>query len=465
MADTDLGTPCDRSLACASSVCLPVEPGRRVCTQSCALDADCLPGWACDGFGGVAEQVCVCSARVEACDGQDDDCDGVVDEACGEMVDPEPEPGPMEPGPLDPDPMTDPEPEPMVDPCLASVVDASVQSSCAVAMDGNLYCWGGVVWSSEDYELGYYALGPEPVIVGEDLVQIADGGLHLCAITSAGRLLCRGENRYGQLGVGHRTDLDAAAEVEGTWSQVSTGYIHTCGIRDDGSLHCWGYGGDGALGVGDLDARLSPTRVGIHSDWEYVATGRFGTCALRNGGDVYCWGDGWPPVSRETLLTPTRMGTRTGMVMVDVGSASACAIREDGALFCWGYSTNGEVGRGFTLAYSVPLQVGDALDWTDVAVGSDHACGIRGDNEIWCWGANDNGQLGVGAVSDEPSLEPRVVRTDGGWASIHAQGDHSCALREGGRLYCWGENRSGESGGGSDSVSDPRELCVTDWES
>ena len=75
-----------------------------------------------------------------------------------------------------------------------------------------------------------------------------------------------------------------------------------------------------------------------------------------------------------------------------------------------------------------------------------------------------DGQLGIGVTSEEPRLEPVVVRTDGGWDSIHAQGFHSCALREGGRLYCWGENRSGEAEGGSDAVTEPRELCVTDWD-
>jgi alpha-tubulin suppressor-like RCC1 family protein len=459
---TDLGVDCERSLECASDVCLPVDTGRRVCTAGCTTDSECTPGWSCDSFGGVSGRVCVCRATAEACDGVDDDCDGAVDEACGAVPPDEPEPEPEPEPTMDGPGPTEPEPEPMVDPCLASQVDASVQSSCAVGMDGDLYCWGGVVWSSEDYDLGYYALAPEPVIVGEDIVQIADGGLHLCALTAEGRLLCRGENQYGQLGVGHRTDIDVAEEVPGEWAEVSTGYIHSCGIKRDGTMWCWGYGNDGALGSGDYDDRLSPAQVGSDSDWEYVSAGRFGTCGLKNGGEVWCWGDNWPPADDGAKLTPDRMGTRDSMVSVDVGTSSACAIRNDGALFCWGYSHNGEVGRGFTIAYTAPIQVGDQMDWTDVAVGAEHVCGVRGD-EVWCWGANTHGQLGIGTTGDEPSLEPIVVRTDGGWRSIAAQGDHTCALREGGEVYCWGENRSGESGGGSDAVMEPRELCATDW--
>jgi alpha-tubulin suppressor-like RCC1 family protein len=462
-AEMDRGVECGAAFECASSVCLPVEAGRRVCTSTCASDADCVAGWSCDAFGGVSDNVCLCRAEPEACDGEDDDCDGTVDEACGAPSE-DPEDGGTDPEPTDPTP-TDPtptDPAPSVDPCLAADVAASAQSSCAVAMDENLYCWGGVVWSNEDYEPGYYALGPEPVIVGEEIAQIADGGLHLCALTADARLLCRGDNGHGQLGLGHRSDLVAAEVVDGDWAEVSTGYIHTCGIKSDGTLWCWGFGGDGALGLGDYDDRLSPTRVGTNDTWEHVAAGRFGTCALRNGGEVHCWGTDWPGAS-GALLTPTRMGTRSQMIDIDVGTSSACAIRDDGALFCWGYSTHGEVGRGFTIDYAAPIQVGDRLDWVDIAVGSDHVCGIAGE-EIWCWGDNRVGQLGIGAASETPSLEPVIVRSDGGWSSIRGTGHHTCALRDGGRLYCWGENRSGESGGGdADSVTEPRELCVTDW--
>jgi len=435
---------CSFSSECASDVCLPIGAGMRVCSVSCGADSDCGAGWSCDAFGGISGRVCVPDERAER-----------------EPTDPGPtDPEPTDPGPTDPPPT---DPEPMIDPCLASVADASTQSTCALAMDGDLWCWGGVVWSSEDYDPGYYALGPEKVIEGEDIVDVSDGGLHLCALTSDGRLLCRGENRYGQLGVGHRTDAVAVEEVPGDWAQVSTGYIHTCGIQTDGSLWCWGFGNDGALGIGDYDDRLSPTRVGSDDDWEYVSAGRFGTCGLKNGGEIHCWGDNWPPATDDTILTPKRMGSRTAMWKVDVGTGSACAIREDGALFCWGYSTHGEIGRGFTIDYTVPMQLGTETNYRDVAVGSDHACAIRG-GEVWCWGSNEYGQLGVGSTGGEDSLEPVVVRTDGGWESIHAQGHHTCALRDGGRLYCWGENRSGEAGRGDDAVTEPRELCVTDWD-
>ena len=52
-----------------------------------------------------------------------------------------------------------------------------------------------------------------------------------------------------------------------------------------------------------------------------------------------------------------------------------------------------------------PVQVGVPLDWTLVSVGDSHTCGVRNGGELHCWGMNEAGQIGDGtAWSTTPVL-------------------------------------------------------------
>ena len=61
------------------------------------------------------------------------------------------------------------------------------------------------------------------------------------------------------------------------------------------------------------------------------------------------------------------------------------------------------------------------------------------------------------AASLQSAFEPsRMVLMLGMTATALASGyDHTCALREGGRVTCWGFNRSGQVGNGSTAEAAP----------
>jgi alpha-tubulin suppressor-like RCC1 family protein len=37
-----------------------------------------------------------------------------------------------------------------------------------------------------------------------------------------------------------------------------------------------------------------------------------------------------------------------------------------------------------------------ATDWAQVGTGFAHTCGLRNGGELYCWGLNNSGQLGLG---------------------------------------------------------------------
>jgi alpha-tubulin suppressor-like RCC1 family protein len=93
---------------------------------------------------------------------------------------------------------------------------------------------------------------------------------------------------------------------------------------------------------------------------------------------------------------------------------------------------------------------GDPRRFVAVASGARHTCALRNGGSVWCWGANESGQSGgQGRVSsDRPGA---VVGLDD-VAEIAVGSNFSCARTQAGKIYCWGDNRQGQLGEGDGAV-------------
>jgi len=88
---------------------------------------------------------------------------------------------------------------------------------------------------------------------------VAAGDRHTCALQADGKLVCFGDNRYGQ--------CDVPAGV-GPVVAVAAGYGHTCALQADGKLVCFGDNEDGRCdvpaGVGPVVAQCDiPVELGL----------------------------------------------------------------------------------------------------------------------------------------------------------------------------------------------------------
>ena len=126
---------------------------------------------------------------------------------------------------------------------------------------------------------------PTPVSrLGSGVAALAVGGYHTCALTTGGASTCWGDNQYGQLGDGTRTQRVTPTPVIGLDSGVAgvaAGYSHTCAVTTGGGVLCWGYNQYGQLGDGTTTQRVTPTPVsGLGTGVAALAAGRYHTCAL-----------------------------------------------------------------------------------------------------------------------------------------------------------------------------------------
>lgn len=168
---------------------------------------------------------------------------------------------------------------------VATIVAAG-SHSCALTIGGQVKCWG----DNRMGELGDGTTTSHPTPVGvwsltSGVVAIATGRLTTCAMEAAGGAKCWGYNGSGQIGDGSKTNrlrpkaiFDPATDIVA----MAGGMEHACAVGSDGGVKCWGENGSGELGDGSTTDRLTPVDVpGVSA--RVVARATFTTSHLGTG--------------------------------------------------------------------------------------------------------------------------------------------------------------------------------------
>ncbi|MCA9516427.1 MAG: hypothetical protein KC635_15915 [Myxococcales bacterium] len=84
---------------------------------------------------------------------------------------------------------------------------------------------------------------------------------------------------------------------------------------------------------------------------------------------------------------------------------------------------------------------------TSLSVGRTHACAVVQGGRIVCWGDNRRGQCGVDPAGGATTVRPGYVggADFAGFTQVAAGYEHTCAVREG-QVHCWGDNTRGQLG-------------------
>ena len=348
--------------------------------------------------------------------------------------------------------------KPLVVDLPAAPLDVSVDElhSCAVLVDGSVWCWG----SNSFGQLGNGATenSDTPVKVENLPIKptlVAAGSTHTCVLSEESGAYCWGNNEFDQIGekVGESMVIrphKVAGSSPGVY--IEAGQDHTCAIALKRNVECWGAYWEGQLGTGDMGNKFGKpvSPAGIDNPVVSLAVGRDHACASLAGGKLFCWGDdrggqigSGNRRSLESVVAPS------GFSDVDLGAANTCAVALTQKLYCWGAYWKTATSSEPSLTPTVVEQIDSPV--ADIAMGLSHRCALGTDGRVWCWGSNGHGESSSSAKFVNV---PELVDLPGPASILEAGLYHNCAVLLDGRMFCWGKNFNGQLAVG-DTVEGP----------
>lgn len=234
---------------------------------------------------------------------------------------------------------------------------------------------------------------PVPSLSGGNVIAMAVGGYHLCAVIAAdGSVQCLGKNLQGQLGTGQTSPEEKTPVAVKDLTQVTSiyaGQYTTCATNPT-STYCWGANGSGELGLGAADSIVStPTSLAaLKQTVLQIAGGRNHTCGLLTDHTVQCWGSNKElqlgnasvdakvkSLSPVSVFAQDKSGKKafSNISQIAVGNSYSCGLKS-GKVYCWGNS----------LA-SFPRHVNGLKNVTAIAGGDFHTCAIHSNKSVTCF--------------------------------------------------------------------------------
>lgn len=342
--------------------------------------------------------------------------------------------------------------------------------ACRITPDERVECWGnnsGGTLPAAEGQLGDGTNVDRPIpgrVLGvpEAVRALAAGEEHACAVTVTGAVYCWGDNSFGQLGDGSRTNRLVATRITAFAEPVSTitgGAYHTCAIVGAARMvWCWGRNDSGQVGEAGAPGTDSLTPVVVASlgtNVSKVEGGGYHSCALLPTGEVRCWGrndHGQLGRAGGDNENPTAVtGLPATIESIAIGDAHTCALDSSGGMRCWGRNQSGELGNGTQTNSTTPVAVsGLASGARAIALGGGFSCAITFAGAGICWGYNARGALGIGDQASR-SVPTAVLGLGGGVQAFAGGSEFACALDTAGAVTCTGNNTYGQLGDGTTS--------------
>ena len=124
------------------------------------------------------------------------------------------------------------------------------------------------------------------------------------------------------------------------------------------------------------------------------------------------------------------------------GGLQMCGISQDNAVYCWGKDNNGELGQAKNIPVGdelpnstttlTPRKVSGLPDIETMDADYSRSCAVDDGGSVWCWGKD--------FVSGDSSYTPKVVSQLNSITRITTSQESVCASNLNTDLFCWGYN-------------------------
>ncbi|XP_060594475.1 probable E3 ubiquitin-protein ligase HERC4 isoform X2 [Ruditapes philippinarum] len=282
-----------------------------------------------------------------------------------------------------------------------------------VIKDGSLYSCG-----NNDYgQLGHSKRTSIPEQIDELKAQTVKyasvGTSHSVCLTEAGELFSWGDNSHGQLGRGQlEPELCRKPKLikfPRTIVQVSCGRYHNLLLTDDGQIYSWGDNRFGQLGLGHTISQNIPQYIASLKGIPVaqVVCGGSHSLLLSKSGAIFGWGRncfGQLGLNDELdrhfpCLCKSLRHQR--VCYIGCGEDHTLALTLDGGVFTFGAGTFGQLGHGSKTQEILPKKVTELMGSkvTQIACGRRHCLVFVSDSgRLYGFGSEANGQLCTNSV-------------------------------------------------------------------
>ncbi len=219
----------------------------------------------------------------------------------------------------------------------------------------------------------------------------------------------------------------AAARVSPGSHAIVVAGDRACTLTPAGALACWGDNPSGELGDGTRLKRDKPVRARGLDDVTAVALGAHLSCALRRSGKVACWGS--DEVTGADRLCRSRC--RRSTTWSRSWRAAARVRAQAGQLgLVLGWKPLWPDRGWYSKDRRRPVLVEGLTDVVELSAGLQHTCARRQDGSVWCWGNGWGGEDGA----DDRLLVPERVKAIRGATALVSAADSLPALQHDGRV-------------------------------
>ena len=291
-------------------------------------------------------------------------------------------------------------------------------------------------------------------------------------VLNDGSLWACGDNTYGQLGFGDKTNRSSFSQVDVDnvkYIGCSDAQRNVFIVKNDGSLWACGLNTSGQLGLGDKTNKTTFTQVttNINNDVKKIVGAQTHTIILKNDDTIWACGSGSSyQLGTGTTETYTTFVQVTNDVKdIVTNNNHTFIIKNDGSLWACGSNSYNQLGldSGSTNKTFTQVTTNINNDVKQISTSLRHTFIVKNDGSLWACGTNSYGQLGLGDKTNKTTFTQVTTNINNDIKQVACGNNVTFIVKRDGSLLVCGINTNGQLGLGlTNSTDDKTTFTIVD---